>query len=126
VIFRIAPAARADIATAYSWYEDNKKGLGEEFIESVDKAVKKIGLRPLAYRKVVGDSRRCNIERFPNALFFRVKDNVVVVACLHAKRNPKLAKGARETPTSRTVTEAHRVGTTPARAIGQARVGVTP
>ena len=35
---------------------------------------------------------RCNLEQFPYALFFKVENEVIVVACLHSRRHPMLSK----------------------------------
>lgn len=88
---RISRDAKTDIRLASQWYEEQREGLGAEFIDSVDEGIKRIGDNPLAYRVVAGDNRRANLERFPYALFYKVHDDVVVVACLHAARNPRLA-----------------------------------
>lgn len=92
MLVRITPAAQSDVSKAHAHYEAARPGLGNEFVESVDQTIEKIGRNPLVYRKIMGENRRCNIERFPYALFFRVKDDVIVVACLHANRGPKLVK----------------------------------
>jgi toxin ParE1/3/4 len=84
--------AQRDIDNAAEWYERQRGGLGSEFLDCVEVAIGKIELSPLAYRKVVGENRRCSIERFPYALWFKVEGDVIVVGCLHAKRDPKLAK----------------------------------
>jgi plasmid stabilization system protein ParE len=89
---RVSPAARADISKAFLHYEAARPGLGTEFVGNIDAAIEKIGRNPLAYRKIFRENRRCNVDRFPYALYFRVKNDVVVVACLHAKRDPKLTK----------------------------------
>jgi len=82
-------AAIADVAEARDWYESQRPGLGEEFIDAVDLAVGSVlafpGAHPVAYR----DSRRFLLARFPYCLYYRVDDGgVVVVACLHAVRDP--------------------------------------
>jgi hypothetical protein len=46
--------------------------------------------RPESHR-LLGENRRCSLEQFPYALWFKVENDVVVVGCLHAKRDPKLA-----------------------------------
>jgi plasmid stabilization system protein ParE len=88
----ISPAAKADIAKAYAWFESARPGLGIQFIESVDQAAEKIGRNPLTYRKVKGQNRRVNLERFEYALFYRVEGEAIVVACVHSRRDPKLVK----------------------------------
>jgi plasmid stabilization system protein ParE len=88
----LTKGAKRDIADAADWYEAQREGLGAEFIESVDECVGRIGANPLAYRIVFADNRRANMDRFPFALFYKVRDDVVVVACLHGARAPHLAR----------------------------------
>ena len=92
MIVRVSPSAKRDISEAFVWYEEKREGLGVEFIERVDQAIERIGLNPLGYQAVSGDTRRVNIEQFPYSLFFKIKNDVVVVACLHAGRDPRLAR----------------------------------
>jgi toxin ParE1/3/4 len=92
VLVIISPAAKADILKASSWYEAARPGLGTSFLQRVDEAVEKIGRNPLTYRKVKGQNRRLNLERFPYALFYRVEGDAIVVACVGARRDPELVK----------------------------------
>jgi plasmid stabilization system protein ParE len=84
--------ARNDIAEAADWYEAKREGLGDEFLDKVDLALERIGTNPLGYRKVTGENRRCLLDQFPYALFFKIEDDAIVVACLHLARNPALVK----------------------------------
>jgi plasmid stabilization system protein ParE len=79
----ITKAARRDIAAAAAHYESAREGLGVEFLDRVEDGIDKIAANPLAYRKAVGENRRCLVERFPYALWFRVAKKGVVIACLH-------------------------------------------
>lgn len=88
----LTSAARRDVASAADWYESKREGLGDEFLNRVDGALENIGSNPLAYRKVSGENRRCPLEQFPFALFFKIEGDAIVVACLHAKRRPELVK----------------------------------
>jgi len=38
----IAPEAQQDVDEAYSWYEDRRPGLGEEFLGCVDACIQAI------------------------------------------------------------------------------------
>ena len=89
---RLTRAATADIAKAVDWYEAQSAGLGDEFLDRVTEAVDSIGGHPKAYRKVIRDVRRANLRQFPYALWFRLENDAVVIACLHAKREEVLAK----------------------------------
>ena len=84
-------AAAADIEQAYVWYEQEQKGLGEEFLAEVNAAARLVLERPEAYPVVVRRTRRALVHRFPYGLFYRVLDDTVVfVACFHTSRNPAL------------------------------------
>lgn len=89
---RLTPLAEADIAEAFDYYESKKEDLGFEFVERVERAIQRISDHPLSHRKIIENVRRCNVERFPYGPWYRVEpDNSIVIACLHHKRNPKLA-----------------------------------
>jgi plasmid stabilization system protein ParE len=45
---------------------------------------------PFQYSVVHGEKRRALLRRFPYALTYRAsEDEVVILACLHARRDPK-------------------------------------
>jgi plasmid stabilization system protein ParE len=48
----IAPEAQQDVDEAYSWYEDRRPGLGEEFLSCVDACIQTISRMPELYAKV--------------------------------------------------------------------------
>ena len=89
---RLIKVAQRDIDKAAEFYERQREGLGSTFLDRVDEGLDRINLNPLGYRKIAGENRRCNLEQFPYALWFKVIDEVIVVGCLHAKRDPRLAK----------------------------------
>jgi plasmid stabilization system protein ParE len=85
----LRPAAAADVEEAFSWYERQWPGLGEEFLESVNAGLREIGAHPLRQATIFRDTRRFLLKRFPYAIFYRAYPNaVVVVACMHGRRDP--------------------------------------
>jgi len=62
----IAPEAQQDVDEAYSWYEDRRTGLGEEFLGCVDACIQAICRMPELYPKVYGEFRRRLLRRFPS------------------------------------------------------------
>jgi plasmid stabilization system protein ParE len=83
-------AAEADIAEAARWYEQRSPGLGSEFLRAVDVTLAEIARMPERYPIVRGGARRALLRRFPYAVFFVVRPNLVsVIACLHARRDPR-------------------------------------
>ena len=87
VLFR--PAAAADVEHAYLWYEEQRPGLGDEFLVEVAAGVDRISESPLTFSVVHRETRRALLQRFPYGLFYRVRDSeILVVACMHGSRDP--------------------------------------
>lgn len=88
-LFRLAAAA--DLAEASQWYEAQRPGLGREFLDAAQDAARRIMAAPKGYAVVYKDRRRVLFARFPYSLVYRlIDDQVVVVAVVHAKRNPSV------------------------------------
>ena len=87
-IFR--SAAAADVEEAYRWYESQRIGLGEEFFATLRTALDAVVANPEQFPIVHRNTRRALVRRFPYGLFFRiVDDQAVIVACMHARRDPQ-------------------------------------
>ena len=90
---RISKQAQAEIEKAAEWYEGQREGLGGKFVDRVKEAVGKIGDNPQGYAKAFRELRRCNLTKFPYALWFEIRpDKSLVVACLHYRRDKVLVK----------------------------------
>jgi plasmid stabilization system protein ParE len=90
----LRPAAAADIEEAYRWYERQRVGLGEEFLTTVDAALRDIVEHPATYAVIHRETRRALLHRFPYAIFYRLYDEtVIVIACMHGRRDPKRWRG---------------------------------
>lgn len=87
----VRPAAAADIEDAYHWYEQQRPGLGEDFLAALRSTLDRVVTHPEAFAVVHRATRRALVpRRFPYGLFYRIYgDTIVVVACMHAKRNPQ-------------------------------------
>ncbi len=86
----IRPAAAADIDEAFLWYERQQAGLGDEFLTAVQSALDDVVAHPTKYPVVHRETRRVLVHRFPYGIFYRVySEVVVVVACLHGRRDPR-------------------------------------
>jgi toxin ParE1/3/4 len=92
-VIRYTASALRDIDRAYNWYEDRKEGLGDRFIAAVRETAAAINVNPLGYEKRIAAARKANLRHFPYALWFKVDEgNNLVIACLHAKRDTRLAR----------------------------------
>ena len=61
----IRPEALADISEAYLWYEGQRAGLGEEFLQAIDERLAELSESPNRYRLVLRDARLAPLRRFP-------------------------------------------------------------
>ena len=89
--FIVRPLAEADLEDAARWYEDERAGLAQRFLNDADRTFTRIRERPLQFPSVSADVRRALLHTFPYAAYFRVSDEaVVVLAVFHLRRNPKI------------------------------------
>ena len=87
IVFR--SPARREFDEAADRYDEQRPGLGEEFIGEIDQAVAYAAANPRRYPLVFGDVRRAVARRFPYCVYFRVRgDAVVILAVFHGRRNP--------------------------------------
>ena len=87
-IFR--PAAAADVEDAYRWYEAQQTGLGEQFLEALAAVIESVSLNPEQYPVIHRETRRALFPRFPYGLYYRViDDQIIFVACMNARRDPR-------------------------------------
>ena len=83
------PRADLDIEAAFHWYENEQPGLGLAFLDELRATYDRIINGPLGYQELRSRIRRGLVKRFPYAVYFFVEvDVVVVLAVLHASRDP--------------------------------------
>jgi len=68
VVFR--RAAKSEFEDAAAWYQERRRGLGEEFAAEIGEAIERASEYPLRYPLVFGDVRRAVSRRFPFAVYF--------------------------------------------------------
>jgi plasmid stabilization system protein ParE len=88
--------AAADVRGAVRWYEAQAAGLGREFLRAVRALFASLEREPRLYPVAEGEIRRALLRRFPYALYFTLDDEaVIVLACLHVRRDPAAWQGRR-------------------------------
>jgi plasmid stabilization system protein ParE len=86
---RLRRAAKADIDSAFDWYELQTVGLGADFLEALNICLTQIQQNPFLYPIVHRETRRAVLRRFPYSVLYLVTDNsIIVIGCFHARRNP--------------------------------------
>ena len=92
----VRPAAAADLEDVFLWYEAQRAGSGDEFLDAVTQVFQAVLEAPRRHRVVHGDTRRAHVRRFPYSVFYRtVGDDVVIVGCFHGSREPRRWEGRR-------------------------------
>ncbi len=86
----VRPQASRELAAAMEWYENQRSGLGQEFVRAFQVAVNSIAQNPLQYQMFGPKARRVGLRGFPYGLIYSVSDDeILVLACFHGKRDPR-------------------------------------
>ena len=92
VALRIKFSARAlrEIGEAHEWYESQSPGLGSEFLAATELQLERLQQAPLLYAEVIDGVRRALLPRFPYAVFFAIRNDLVhILALIHLARSPQ-------------------------------------
>jgi len=82
--------AQSDLRESSEWYDDQKQGLGEEFIEDVQNTFNKISNNPYQFQKVKGSVRRALLQQFSFGVFYIIKNvKIIVFRVVHTSRSPR-------------------------------------
>jgi len=84
------PLTVSDLNRAASYYNRQRRGLGDEFRSEAHAAIARILSNPLQFAIVERDIRRAFTHRFPYSILFRVVngDTVRVLVIRHHRRHP--------------------------------------
>lgn len=75
---------------AYDWYEEQRPGLGGEFLKESDWMYSKLSSHPEYFGRIKKNFRQAALKRFPFVIIYEIiKSEVVVFAVFHTSRNPK-------------------------------------
>lgn len=81
--------AKEDLEIAFAWYEDQRYGLGFEFLDCVEAAIETILQMPKLYARHHADFRRTLVRRFPFSIFYTLeKEEIVVHAVFDNRQDP--------------------------------------
>jgi toxin ParE1/3/4 len=86
----IRPLAEEDLKEAKDWYDLQLEGLGEKFVQFVDKKVLEVLKNPKHYQVKYKNVRTTLVDKFPyNIHFTIIENNVVIHSFYHTSRNPR-------------------------------------
>ena len=87
---RLLTIAKQELDDAVAWYDERTPGLGREFLDEIDRAVRRAAAFPMSCTEMEPDVRRCLLARFPYGLIFGVdQETLVIVAVAHLHREPR-------------------------------------
>lgn len=82
--------AEQDIRDSLIYYKRINPKLGHDFIQRIDEAIAKSARRPLQYQLVYRDIRRVLLKQFPIGLYFKIRDDqIIVLAVMDSRRAPQ-------------------------------------
>jgi toxin ParE1/3/4 len=86
---RFIRPAEMELLDAARYYEMHAPGLGDDFLDKIDLAIRDLREHPEGWPIVRFSIRRRLIQRFPYALLYRVDpDEIIVLATMHLRRHP--------------------------------------
>ncbi|HEU5117206.1 MAG TPA: type II toxin-antitoxin system RelE/ParE family toxin [Isosphaeraceae bacterium] len=92
MILEVADDAVDEVVGAARYYNNQRVGLGQEFLASLDAGYQEIQAHPHRYpkvnlRRVAPDTHLFLLDRFPYQIIYRVEtDRIFVVAVAHTRR----------------------------------------
>jgi plasmid stabilization system protein ParE len=87
---RFLALAQQELDDAVTWYNEQATGLGREFLDELDRAVRRSAAYPLSCPEIDPGLRRCLFARFPYGLIYGLDgDTIAVVAVAHLHREPR-------------------------------------
>lgn len=89
----VSEYARQSLIEIKHYYNDERAGLGYEFVQEFMATLERIHAQPEAWTPLSKRTRRCLMKRFPYSVIFRVvkeQQQIQVVDLMHQKQKPKL------------------------------------
>ncbi len=81
--------ARIEFFDATEYYEEQVVGLGDRFIDEVEKVLEIIEQQPLSGTKITSTERRFLVSRFPYGIVYSIEANfITILAVMNLKRKP--------------------------------------
>lgn len=82
----VNPEAEDDLAGAYHWYEEQRSGLGREFLNCVESVFDRIRRTPEIHAATYKTARQTLVKRFPYVVCYTFEaERVCVIAVFHCK-----------------------------------------
>jgi len=91
---RYLPLAREELNEATAFYETSVPGLGEAFLDDVERAIEMLRESPGIGAPVGRRFRKSILRRFPFSVVYALREEeIVIVAVAHQRRRPGYWRG---------------------------------
>ncbi|MEX2347775.1 MAG: type II toxin-antitoxin system RelE/ParE family toxin [Balneolaceae bacterium] len=89
MIIKFHSEARKEFFETSEYYEEQVVGLGDDFIDEVEKVFAVIEQQPSSGIKITKKERRFLVSRFPYGIIYSIEDNLITIfAVMNLKRKP--------------------------------------
>ncbi len=79
---------KINLRDAYEWYERKKEGLGDDFLEAIQKSLDSISVSATHYSYTDENKRRITVRKFPYKIIYQIFGNEIYVSGIfHFKQN---------------------------------------
>lgn len=86
---RLLPEARQEVVQAFEWYLERSHGAAESFLLELEHSLALVSGTPDVWAEFESGTRRYVMRRYPFALIYRFRDELVeIVALAHQRRKP--------------------------------------
>jgi plasmid stabilization system protein ParE len=87
---RFIKPAQAEVDDAVVWYNSQSSTLAIQFLDDLDRSVRRVAAYPQSSAKIEEDFRRCLLSRFPYGIIYGIdSETVIVIAVAHLHREPR-------------------------------------
>jgi hypothetical protein len=87
----IQDQAILEIKDAFEWYEEQKEGLGHEFIDEIEDCYNNLSKYPERYSYINHLYRRIKTNRFPYILIYEIEAALSLLSgCVILNKNPSI------------------------------------
>ena len=81
--------ANIEVVEAYTYYEKELEGLGERFLQELDRVILDINLSPKGFKKFTENTRQVPMAVFPYVIIYEViKKTLIIYAVFQTKQDP--------------------------------------
>lgn len=89
----IKPLAETDIVESFTWYNQEREGLGDIFLDQLERSLEFIEMNPGQYQIRYKEVRMVKVNHFPICLHYTIEENTVFIhAVLGTSRDPQIWK----------------------------------